>query len=81
MPIEIIAFAKERLSALMLTLFFCLRDCFRRRFVLQAEILALRHQLYNVRTVATSFVSTRSVLYFARSRLTEFLVETSSVRR
>ena len=29
----------------MLTLFFCLRDCFRPRFVLQAEILALRHQL------------------------------------
>jgi putative transposase len=29
----------------MLTLFFCLRDCFRRRFVLHAEILALRHQL------------------------------------
>jgi putative transposase len=29
----------------MLTLFFCLRDGFRRRFVLQAEILALRHQL------------------------------------
>src|SRR5215472_10492071 len=29
----------------MLTLLFCLRDCFRPRFVLQAEILALRHQL------------------------------------
>jgi len=29
----------------MLTLFFCLRDGFPRRFVLQAEILALRHQL------------------------------------
>src|SRR5215472_9543711 len=29
----------------MLTLLFCLRDCFRSRFVLQAEILALRHQL------------------------------------
>jgi len=29
----------------MLTLLFCLRDCFRARFVLQAEILALRHQL------------------------------------
>ena len=29
----------------MLTLLFCLRDCFRARVVLQAEILALRHQL------------------------------------
>src|SRR5215469_2206264 len=29
----------------MLTLLFWLRDCFRSRFVLQAEILALRHQL------------------------------------
>ena len=29
----------------MLTLLFCLRDCFRPRFLLQAEILALRHQL------------------------------------
>jgi len=29
----------------MLTLFFCLRDGFPRRFALQAEILALRHQL------------------------------------
>jgi hypothetical protein len=29
----------------MLTLLFSLRDCFRSRAVLQAEILALRHQL------------------------------------
>ena len=29
----------------MLGLLSCLRDCFRSRFVLQAEILALRHQL------------------------------------
>src|SRR5205823_12015772 len=29
----------------MLTLLFSLRDCFRARAVLQAEILALRHQL------------------------------------
>ena len=29
----------------MVTLRFCLRDCFRPRLVLQAEILALRHQL------------------------------------
>ena len=29
----------------MVTLLFCLRDCFRPRLVLQAEILALRHQL------------------------------------
>ena len=29
----------------MLTLLFCLRDCFRARAILQAEILALRHQL------------------------------------
>ena len=29
----------------MWTLFYCLLDCFRARLVLQAEILALRHQL------------------------------------
>jgi len=29
----------------MLTLLFSLRDCFQARAVLQAEILALRHQL------------------------------------
>ena len=29
----------------MFTLLFSLRDCFRSRAVLQAEILALRHQL------------------------------------
>ena len=29
----------------MLGLLFCVRDCFRSRFALQAEMLALRHQL------------------------------------
>ena len=44
---EIIAFTKPRCVTFrtMLTLFFLLRDCFRTRFDLQAEILALRHQL------------------------------------
>ena len=46
--IEVIAFAMQRRVAFlgpMLTLLFCLLDCFRPRFVLRAEILALRHQL------------------------------------
>jgi hypothetical protein len=38
--------SRDRLpSEAMLTLLFSLRDCFRARAVLQAEILALRHQL------------------------------------
>src|SRR6266576_315604 len=35
----------RRIAQAMLTLLFSLRDCFRARAVLQAEILALRHQL------------------------------------
>src|SRR5437660_9003968 len=51
----------RRIAQAMLTLLFSLRDCFRARAVLQAEIFALRHQLLswscNVRAVSISSVS------------------------
>ena len=42
---EIIEFAKSGCVTTLVTLFCFLRDCFRTRLVLQARILALRHQL------------------------------------
>jgi hypothetical protein len=51
----------------MLTLLFSLRDCFRARAVLQAEILALRHQLLVLqRSSAGRRLRLRWAGYFAR---------------
>jgi putative transposase len=41
----------------MLGLLFCIRDCFRSRFALQAEMLALRHQLLVLRRLWSNWRS------------------------